>query len=356
MTEIMNTLPSELFIRITEHIGQKIGSRVCKAWEQQFEIILNDHYLFKLYCDQREIIIFLDTLDVCVIKNIKCRDLFVFKIIDDNIFNNNLNIYDEELSKWYRSQYIKEYYYLAFKHLLVNICDNKANEYMNKIIDEFNDTDQVKNLLLEECLDNKFYNGVNFLIAKGAHIYKYLTEKIESYETEISILEQLEYLVKLKAINLGWLYFHIFKERSEKGLPRIVLGNYLHNMVAVVNDHLSDKTQKKVMRGRTPIGVLTHRVYYIMDKTSKDIMGFLTRHYLPTTAFFTIIKNYINQSGLPIHQVINDFKYFIENHIIDLTSFYIKCKEYNAIHKDPQLYEFQTHLKSLIHKNILIYL
>lgn len=350
MTDLFYQLPIELFMVVLKDYGQKLAYRVCKSWSQNFNTIFSNISLFKTYCEQYNIVDFCNKTNIKAIHNFECINIFGYKIIDEDNYE-KITLYDSDLKIWHETYFLK-YYYLVFKHFFLN-KNNK--EYLNKIINGNH-----KNHLLGLSLDDEFYDGVNYLIAKGSYAHAYLYEKINSTEIEIEITPQLNYLLKHKSLNLGWLYYHLFKERKNRGLSRIVLGKYLVSFMLIIRNNMTEITGNSILKNDIPLGLIGKSLYYELDETSGPIIGILTRSYIPMNAFNTIVINYIRNSEKSVEDIFHDFRYFIDNHMIDLPWFYITFKKHvdniSKVNPNENLYEFIGLVGSLISEDILVYL
>jgi hypothetical protein len=343
-----NQLPVEIFIKITKDIGPKISSRVCKLWYEKNKIILSNFAMCEMYMGLYSPKDLWEKINFRII-NEKGLGLLIDKIWSID-YSKKILFFD--YSKKGLSSKFFDYSYGLFKYLFVN----NMYQHLQKIIEYKNN--KLNNFLLSESLDTEFYSGVNFLLAKGVSTSSYIMDKIECENShQPQIITQLKYLVDHKAINLGYIYYHIYVERKYKRM-KVNAGTYMLDIISTINYNLTKNILRDIGDGYVPLDIIQSKLDYEIDKKSYTMHGLLTRSYTPMIAFYTIIKNYIINSGKSVEEVFNRFNYFIDMHMVDLCKFYLGLKLYREERwtSEEKMIEFESYLLSLIHKDIAIYL
>jgi hypothetical protein len=339
-------LPLEIFMIITKDIGQKLGSNVCKTWQNNFNIIFSNGPIFKTYINNYNIIEFCERTNIRVIHNTKCFNLCIEKIIE--AYNNNTTILDN-LS-------YSKCYYIIFKHFMSNIDDIWMQEYSEKIVDNFG---ELKDSLLIMCLDDEFYDGANFLIAHGADAEKYIMRKLNSEETKIRIINQLEYLVERHAINLGYICWHIYKNRKTEKKQPIKPGNYRKDILDIIIDKLPREILNNIVWIKRSWHTIEAPSYYDNNYTYDGVNPSIDEIIKGSSSCGTLLWNFSNpDTKISVIDVFNTFKVYFRDNIIDINNFYLGFNKgrIKYMGNSGREIEFESLIKTLIHKDILVYL
>jgi hypothetical protein len=352
-------LPLELFRSITKSLGQKTSSLVCKKWKENYDIIFENPHLFKSYWNQFDLTNFCNKTSIQLFKKFNYFDIYGLEIIKmviyDIIVNINNKLYENILR--YDNIYVLKYFSTIFEHNIISNTDNDIKIYLNDLC-----YDSIGGYLLEMFLDGEFYNSSKFLLGKGVSSMMYLHGKTESKETRKIMVNQLEFLAKYKSLNLGWLEYHIFRERSYKNMDMIPTGYYLADMIHILDKYLPEETKNIILKSYNLHLLFNADTYTLEINKDSYASGYMTRYYKVSGAFAYIIVKHVEYNVKTSLELFNDFKFFIDNYMVDLPSFYmtlnLEAQKYISKFNDnpDKINEFIGYVKNMIHNDILVYM